>query len=282
MEEKLKIDLDYLGSIQTLWERKRGTLESIIQKYSNFSGKIWSIGDLHLPFAYVPALKHLYGKLKDSKRRGIKNLIIASGDWLTFDAFSSFLHLKQTHTIGQEVERLKHALKIFKEFGDLIYLKSNHELRLEKWLARNAMGKADELAALGASLEKNLDGFDITLLDNWFVKVGDALLCHPESGSMVRGRAADWCAERFNGAVRDWSVIFVAHTHKQAIIWHKKKLAIECGALCKTQDYALNGKVASWRNEGQYYGFGEALMSRGRVDLNTCRFEHCGFEPPIL
>ncbi len=120
------------------------------------------------------------------------------------------------------------------------------------------------------------------MVDNWFIQVGDIIACHPEGSSVIKGRPGDNATEGFKERVEGVKVVFTAHTHNQAKLFHNDILSIEIGCMCVTQDYAINGKIGSMWKRPQQLGYGVAELVKGKAIFNRCDFKHIKTESKIL
>ncbi|MFN3551410.1 MAG: metallophosphoesterase family protein, partial [Endomicrobiia bacterium] len=165
--------------ILTFWEKKKKKLEEIESAYRNYTGEIVVISDLHIPYLDEEAFDYVYNYV--SKR---KNDIVIAGDLITFDKFSRYLYLnnkKLTPKIEIEIAK-KYIEKLLKLNKNIIYLIANHELRLHKFLMRTLGGSyASDLIELGLEYEKFFQYNKLKVIDNWFIKIGDCIISHPEA-----------------------------------------------------------------------------------------------------
>ena len=268
-------------SLLSLFEFKKIQLNKIKERYKNFTGKIVIISDLHIPFVDIDVFNYFFDFVKND--RDIKLLVIA-GDFVNFDKFSRFLHLNEVIDADREIKIAKSYIdKIISLGKHIIYLKANHEKRLEKFLFRNLSNDvAEDLIKLGLSLENFFRYEELEIIDNWFLQIGDCIIAHPEVQSLVRGRATDWVIEYFETRIQDFNCVILGHTHKQIKMWRKKKLGVEIGAMCKVLDYITEAKCSAYRVEGMYKGFGITEMLKGKTDFNNTNFVFVKFEENLL
>lgn len=95
-------------------------------------------GDLHVPSHDARALECVLGYLKGYR----PDYFIFLGDLTDFDMFSRFLQDPRKRRDPQrEIERARETVKRFEGAAGaakLVFLKGNHEARLEKYIQRNA------------------------------------------------------------------------------------------------------------------------------------------------
>lgn len=273
--------LDVLVSFLTLWESKKQKLEEVSKKIGNLTSKIAVISDLHIPFIDLEVFEQFVDYVK--KDRDIKIIVIA-GDLVNFDKFSRYLHFNGVASAEKEISLAKRFVeKILDLDKQIIYILANHELRLEKFLIRNLGNDVSEdLIKLGLSFEKFFLYKNLSVINNWFIKIGSCIIGHPEVQSIVRGRAVDWTIEYFENRIKDFNCVMIGHTHKQSKIFRKNKLGIEIGCMCKTLDYTTDSKFNAYRSESQYKGFGVVKFVKGKVDFNETDFVYIKSEEYLL
>jgi predicted phosphodiesterase len=261
--------IEELMELSTLWEQKKVEIKQIKEKYKNFSGKLVVISDLHIPFIDL----EVFLKFLETGLKGAKLLVIA-GDFVNFDKFSRFIHIDGIVSAKKEIDLANKYLKTLCNFGlPIIYLKANHELRLEKFLYRTLPNDvATDLVDLGLSLTNFFKYKNLLLVNNWFCQIGDVIIAHPEVNSIVRGRAVDWTIEYFESRILDFNCVIIGHTHRQIKMFRKGKLGIECGSMCKTLDYTVDSKFSGYRTETQYLGYAYSMLKNGKCGLNDTNF----------
>ncbi|MCM8804828.1 MAG: hypothetical protein NC833_06205, partial [Candidatus Omnitrophica bacterium] len=197
------------------------------------------------------------------------DLIIIAGDLINFDSFSRFLTYQKIST-DNEIEKARlFCNKLLKHCKKIIYIKSNHELRLEKFLIRElGTDKANELFNLGLSLKNFFSSEKLLVVNNWFIQIGDCVIAHPEIQSIVRARPIDWTIQFFETKIKNFNCVVIAHTHKLNRIFRRNKLGIETGCFAKIQDYILEGNFTAYREEPQYLGFTQLKLKNGKTLVN--------------
>jgi predicted phosphodiesterase len=268
-----------LTELLTLWEQKKVEVKKIKEKYKNFTGKLVVISDLHIPFIDLSVFKKFL-------ETGLKNtkLVVIAGDFVNFDKFSRFIHIDGIVSAKKEIDLANKYLEILCSYKiPIIYLKANHELRLEKFLYRTLPNDiATDLVDLGLSLTNFFKYKNLILVNNWFCQIGDVIVAHPEVNSTVRGRAVDWTIEFFEERIRDFKCVIIGHTHKQFKMFRKGKLGIECGAMCKILDYTMDSKISSYRTEIQYLGYAYSILKKGKCELKETDFVTLSINNKIL
>jgi len=268
-----------LTELLTLWEQKKVEVKKIKEKYKNFTGKLVVISDLHIPFVNLKIFKKFL-------ETGLKNakLLVIAGDFVNFDKFSRFIHIDDIVSAKKEIDIANKYLETLCNFRiPIIYLKANHELRLEKFLYRNLPNDvATDLIDLGLSLTNFFRYKNLVLVNNWFCQIGDVIIAHPEVNSIVRGRAVDWTIEYFESRILDFNCVIIGHTHRQIKMFRKGKLGIECGSMCKTLDYTVDSKFSGYRTETQYLGYAYSILRNGKCELNDTNFVTLSINDKIL
>jgi predicted phosphodiesterase len=268
-----------LTELLTLWEQKKVEIKKIKEKYKNFTGKLVVISDLHIPFIDLKVFKKFL-------ETGLKNakLLIIAGDFVNFDKFSRFIHINDIVSVKKEIDLANEYLETLCSYKiPIIYLKANHELRLEKFLYRTLPNDvATDLIDLGLSLSNFFEYKNLILVNNWFCQIGDVIVAHPEVNSIVRGRDVDWTIEFFESRISDFNCVIIGHTHRQIKMFRKGKLGVECGSMCKTLDYTVGSKFSGYRTEIQYLGYAYSVLKNGKCELNDTNFVTLKINDKIL
>ena len=192
------------------------------------------ISDLHIPYHDVTALSIAiaYGKEK-----GI-NCIFINGDLLDFFQISRFMKIKRKRSVAQELETAREILDILnKEFPNIpiIFLKGNHDNRLEHYLAEKAPELLDceefKLEELLEAKKRNV----LVLEDNVLVKVGKLTITHGHL--LLRGFFAPVNAAR-GTFLRAKASTLISHVHKvsmhtETTINQKTIVTYSTGCLCE-------------------------------------------------
>ena len=269
---------------ETVWEKRKCMRQIIEQKYRKFTGRIWIFGDLHLPYM----LRNLvFDKLLPSisEFQVKRKMIILPGDTFTFDLFSWFR--KGEGRTAKPSEEIREGKKLFQTLNKIanyvLMLKTNHEVRLEKFLADKIQGN-EEIEETKVFLKSFQELFaeipSLQVVDDWLVQIGDIIVPHGGPGSRaVKGRTGTWGIDFFLGAGRhlvrkEWRVLFQPHSHLLSSILYRDKRSVEVGCLCKPLDYQFKGsKSYSFGKYGDWQrGYGVCNMVDGKVDINSAMY----------
>jgi predicted phosphodiesterase len=195
----------------------------------------------------------LFKLLKNGKRKYKK--IIHIGDIVCFDDFSAHDPIPgqqpDTCRTFELVEEFYTNLRKAAPTAEIWQVEGNHELRLERYLVRNA----PHLLPLGClslpklfQLEKHKINWkayrDRLTLDG--LKVTHGSLIRPESGNSAR---AELKAAKFQTGIS-------GHTHRQGFIKDVNVSWLELGNLCDP-DYGVSAKYMADRDPNWNPGFGE-------------------------
>ena len=240
--------------------------------------KVLVFSDQHIPFNID--IISIVEKHKDEI-----SLIIIGGDLVDCAEISKFPSLGKfdlqeemitAHQILTEISHICPNIKI-------ILIKGNHEVRWEKELAI----KGGTLKNLHSNniLKEICGGFNIydhrkkietkyqmiptcEVIDTWYYKYKDLIVCHPISFSNIEGRTGALSVDYFTKQGENFSAIYVGHTHKQDTGWRYKKFFAEIGCTCVEQDYANSGKLNYTPCQ---QGYAIATFTNGRYDFNDSK-----------
>lgn len=244
------------------------------------------LSDLHVPYNR----NDIIDIVKEQAWR-IDTLILG-GDIVDCESISVFQALGQVPLV-QEMEQ---AWCLLKDIEDLtpnvnrIIMFGNHEARFEKYLAAKG-GELQELHSKnilreiingfesqnhinGATIE--FDPLNYTVINNWWYKHNDLIVCHPKDFSKIQGRTTVNACEYFTREGEDFNAIFTAHTHKIAEkIPNLNKWCYEIGCLCKEMPYSKEGKLGY---TPQNHGYGLAIFEDGKFSVNKSKVVVLGNE----
>lgn len=240
--------------------------------------KVLVLSDLHIPFQREDVLDII------EKHKDEITVLVLGGDIIDCYAISSFPVLEPKPL----VEEMAECHKFLKQVQDIIpdvtkiLIKGNHELRYEKYLIKagselNKLHSDNILKEVVKGFEHNdrANGkvttyapLDYEVIDDWFVKVNDMIVCHPLSFSRVAAKTSQMALDYFVERGYDFNVCLIAHTHKMSSCWKYAKYAVEIGCLCKPQPYANKGKLTYTQ---QLCGYHLAVFKDGKYDINESR-----------
>lgn len=267
--------------VPLLWEEKKEQRDAIEKKHRNFTGTIFILSDYHgLTVRADLIYNHIIPKMQKTKG---DILVVKAGDLVDFSIFSVFLKLpgEELGVIKemQCIQQIFNDMRKIRNIKDFIYIKANHEARIDKFLVRIVgTPHAKILQQMGINLKEQLGLPFVHLIDDWFVRIGDMIACHPEKKSTIQGRTSQNVMEWFLNRNFDFKTCYVAHTHAQSIIpYGINHWGIEIGALCRVQDYARKGDKLY--KQPQTLGYGICEMEKGKsVDY---RFINLGAEEKL-
>ena len=222
--------------------------------------KVLFVSDIHAPFQDNMAIKAIisFGKwLKPDK-------IIFMGDVIDFYAISKFSKDPvRAMRLQNEIDEAHSILRIFrKEFPkvEMVYLKGNHEARLQGYL----WSKASELSGLrNMSLVSllGLDGLNIQYVSNGRMKFRNFIIKH---GDIVRKHSA--YTARGELEATGLSGISI-HTHRLSTHYLSNEggnyVWYEGGCLCKMNQEYMQGKYPNWQQ-----GFAFGYFKKGSAKYN--------------
>lgn len=232
------------------------------------------LSDLHIPthnMDMVGPNGKIFTLIKKGKRKYSK--IIQIGDLVCFDDFSAHKPIPGNQADAVETFRLvkefNTTLRKAAPNAEIWYVEGNHEIRLERYIVR----QAPQLLPLGCLSIKSLfelDKFNIKwkpYRDRLFIdglKVTHGTICRPESGNSARGELKK---AKFNTGVS-------GHCHRHGWIKDNDVSWMELGHLADP-DYSkhkyLGDSDANWNA-----GFGE-----GTCCLDETTGKHHWFLKPI-
>lgn len=192
------------------------------------------ISDLHIPYHDIKALTVAldYGK------REKVNCIFINGDLLDFYQISRFTNIERKRSVADELKVAKEFLAILnREFPKvpIYFLKGNHDMRLEYYLATKAPELLDvEEFRLKFLLEAEKFGMEV-VEDTTLVKMGKLNVTHGHL--LLRGIFAPVNAARGSFLKAKASVI-IGHVHKvsthsETTINGKVITCYSTGSLCE-------------------------------------------------
>ena len=273
-------------TFKTLWEQKKKERNEVENMFQNYTGWVYFMADLHIPYTRYDLLFDELVKIAKNKS---PKILILGGDTLNVDLFSRFINANELVSLpSEEIETAQKMLNILgKIFDNVIFIKGNHEVRIEKFLLRIIPGITEqkETLALCKTFRELFEMVDnCTVIEDFFIRIGDAVFVHPEGGSLaIEGRTGVWVVDAFCQRMDGLRVVFTSHTHKQSKLWRKKILSIESGYLSKIFDYTRSPK--SFIRVGKYgvchLGYALGYFEKGKVNINSCDFVNLGFEEEL-
>lgn len=229
-------DFSICGVSTLLDDKRPGRSETIV------------VSDLHSPGIREDLLWYI------AKRHEGSRLVIP-GDIFHNDKASRFSRRKYSCSRSPEGSMSLHEIKEFtlaalfrihEFFEDIVILRGNHDERMAQAIALATDGDASEIDySFKEAFESRIPNCTVrhgTARAMQMMKRGDAYIGHFERYGIPKLAGAikviDWLLDDPEAAsAGEWNVVVQAHTHKLGKALHKRKLALECGALTNIPDY---------------------------------------------
>lgn len=239
------------------------------------------LSDLHIPFE----LDGLTARVEQFV--GFVDGVYIIGDLLDQYAVSSFPKNKEI-ALKQEFLQGYSYLEEWAALFPVVLLPGNHDIRLDTYLQKNLLDTVKFLFPTNFLLRQYVNGFTIreeqddrevhydsiknlTVIDDWFLEVGDAILAHPLSFSAVDGRTADNVNKFFGARGSQHRAVIIGHTHRVIkVVIGKIGMLMEIGCNCKEMDYTKRGKVSA-NPRVQVPAMGILVQYDGKTDINETR-----------
>lgn len=241
--------------------------------------KVLMLGDVHIPYQIDGVIDII------KKHSNEISTIIFGGDLVDNEEISVFKGLGKGELIDEMVE----CHQFLKEVQDIlpnarkILIKGNHEARFDKYLAETDTA----LNSLHTSniLQEIVDGFkkadhkkgtttfyerlDYEVVDDWWIKYNDSVVCHPSKFSRIQGRVVNDAIDYFVRIGESFTNCMVFHTHKVSMVQNFDKFGFEVGCTCKPMDYASKSGKLNLTN--QCNGYHVAVYKDGKYDINESK-----------
>lgn len=253
------------------------------KKQEKKTDKVLVLSDLHIPHQrddILDIVKQYKNKI---------STIILAGDIIDCESISVFKSVNKyklidemciTYDFLKELQSLTHGIKRYMFLG-------NHEDRFKQYLSKHPSALTDLHTT--NILQEIVDGFydnrhleennlhkykkslNYEVINNWYMQYNDLVICHPKSFSKVQGKTAVNACEYLVRNGFNFNVIYVAHTHKQAIVPNLGKWCAEIGCLCKDMEYQNSGKL-TWTPIMS--GYAVAVFNNKKYDLDKSKVVH--------
>jgi len=192
------------------------------------------------------------------------SILVLAGDLLDCFAISKWpkVHLSGVALKKEYEEALDILEWLAPKFEKIILLKGNHEDRWSSYIAdrvhkearflvntevlqRLADGEVmDETGRVVDKVElPNVEYIDASGIDAWWVRLGDAIVCHSTKSSSVPGKGLATLIDDFTGYAVNFNVLVWSHSHMQATIPYRGKVGFETGCMCADMLYARDAKM---------------------------------------
>lgn len=192
--------------------------------------RILCISDLHIPFELPVSTFARY--------KGCVDTLVLNGDITDCQSISSFSKIYRVNPIEEMVGARSYLIELvnFIQPKKLVVTYGNHDLRFQKYFVKQLDNELLELMPR-TSLELILvDGFhhydkmtgskiyyeplqdvltdvEIEYTDNWWVQIGDAVFCHPQTFSVSMLKTAQKAMAHFQANNLQFNTLIMAHTH---------------------------------------------------------------------
>jgi hypothetical protein len=267
------------------WPSLAAARERLWEKHRKVR-KVLVLADLHVPHQWAELIAAAL------RRDGDADLGVFLGDLFDCAAFSRFRD-KPSYPFAEEWKTTKKVVAILLEAMPWVFVRANHESRIEKLIRLIEPELADFLSAEGADIIGLLgagvksQGGDADRLDgigDWWIKIGDAVLAHKEEFRSATMQSVDWVADFFRnqwgglGVGSAPQVIVQAHTHYQLRKPYQQfHTVLETGCLCHDMDWFWQTRTAGARRERWRRGYAVLHFDKqGRSDPNGCHYVSLG------
>jgi len=240
--------------------------------------KVLSFGDAHGEYVDDKA----YNLMLRYAKKWKPDEIIINGDMVDFYALSKFDKNPERRTTTQQeiymAQELLGKVRSAAPTAKIVYLKGNHEDRLQKFLWRNpelhGMDALDLKELLGLK-ELGIKYVDATT-DYWkatsgHYKIGDLLVMHGDNrlNGASTSRYAGYSAKNTMNTLQH--SVLLGHTHRAAIVYQTNPsgimVGIEGGCLCQKTGTAnwQQGFVTFEVDKGRTYKHKFHLIDKGKL-----------------
>lgn len=256
------------------WPALEARRDEIAKRWKG-AGKVLILNDLHIPYQRLDLVAQALEDHSDA------DLCVIAGDLLhaealsTFAQFNPFPFEREWKLADQMVYEMQRVLPV-------VYLRANHERRLEKQVAKLP---ADTYAwvrehlpnlvqALMSALRERDKNARMEGIYDWFIRLGDAAICHADEYSSIPGRSVCNVKDylRVNYPRIPWGSVWQAHTHHVAMLPYQETMCFETGCLCYDADYRRSGKLGPGKKERWQRAYGVLYLKGGKTDWDRSRF----------
>jgi DNA repair exonuclease SbcCD nuclease subunit len=184
---------------------------------------------------------------------------VLAGDLLDLNQITRFAKQSISNPIDEYMVALELLATIKQTFRQVWLIHGNHDSRPSKWIQKHSPGLfflfKDILAALAAGIEYAPSGqrtgqrdfgnvFYRSGVSGWWVRIGDAVVAHPETFRKARLKTADLAFDYFAAHQDGVRAAIIGHTHFCGLYRDPERLTIECGCLyTEPMDYTMGGRL---------------------------------------
>jgi hypothetical protein len=224
------------------------------------------LNDLHSPYFNIAAVLAIILRYRFQIKR-----IVFGGDIIDCQAISVYPDWIRKSLVKEIIDTytfLKLVRKLVPDDVDIILVRGNHEKRWKSYIAKsglafNELHPSNILRMLVNGFvhydEENRIETNYPPINNmiiakkeWWVKIGDAIIAHPDNYSKVPMRTAANAAMFFDSRGIPFNVLVMPHTHHFGEIFEDGKWLIESGCLCNSMGYSEDGNISYKRQEQGY------------------------------
>lgn len=272
--------------ILTHWEERKEDFWSIYEKFKNWTGHIFFLADLHIPYTQW---HYVETALADAFMTDGKKMVILGGDNLDLEGFSRFYTEKKNIPLTEEglpedVNQYRRFMKVLEKiFDEIVIIRGNHDDRMLKLLLRTLTQEQVNYLKSFIDIEKHLlavKSEKVTVSPYNYVFIGEAIFSHIEDYSVIKGRAGTWAIDYFIPRLKNLKVkgLMNGHTHRFSKLMHRGYVVVEAPALCKVMDYTRGPRFRQGKYEKWYFGYGYAYLEDGKIDINKFNPVYLGEE----
>ena len=229
---------------------------------------ILSISDLHIPFQKpIETFSEYAGKI---------DILQVNGDLVDETSLSKFVCTYKVSPMDELIEARQYMMDLIELIKPKKVLVNygNHELRMERYLAKNLDNELQELMPETVFDLLFTDGFthydrksrakvkyqplcdvfkdiDIEYSGTWFSQYKDIIFCHPRAFSSSPLKTAEKAMYWFRNEGYSFSCIVMAHTHRIGSYKIGNTMIYEQGCCCDTKQMRYtDGNLTNSQKEG--------------------------------
>ena len=242
-EPQSVLDVKSLSDINLpVWEEERKMVSKILDKYNSFT----VLNDWHSPYQNN-------NLIDDMLKHDTNKVLITVGDIFHLDSASRF-RKNRLVSFSEELRVVLNILSIMsKKYEYIVLLMANHERRYIHMLYDRLPTEYAETLKHNSLLTKRIASIfpgNVLETDGWWLKVGKAILAHPDWYTKSTGKTVKNSYEYFMSfGETDFDAILNAHTHKCSKFMSMNKVMVELPCACKPQEYMNDGH----RYNAEYY-----------------------------
>ena len=235
------------------------------------SNRILCLSDFHVPFQLpIETFVDYKGRI---------DTLILNGDIGDCQAISKFPKSYRVSPMEELIECRSYLIDLIEYLSpsDVYVLYGNHDIRFQNYLAKNLDSDLLELMPKTSlelicvdgfhhydkrqrskvyypPLTQIISGSTIHYEDNWWMQIGDAIVCHPIAFSNGIMQTAKKAMEFFRNNGNLFNMLVMGHTHRVGYYVDGGTAMYEQGCCCDvTQNHYVDGKLTAPQKEGFIY-----------------------------